>query len=156
MPLRIYVVHAALFKSPLEDGTTKLKNRPAFYGVSFIYANSPEAKGKIGRLHQVWQDRRPPFFAKNGVPPDLGGGNGGIARLVSWRNGHETHSETGMTARAKTNPANSHSPVLKTTLPITYIKVILISIPVRSAGGGLTSGTVIATNPPCEAKGILI
>ena len=53
MPLRIYVVHAALFKSPLEDDATKLKNRPAFYGVSFIYANSPEAKGKIGRLHQI-------------------------------------------------------------------------------------------------------
>ena len=34
------------------------------------------------------------------MPPDLGGGNGGIARLVSWRNGHETHSETCMTARA--------------------------------------------------------
>jgi hypothetical protein len=32
MPLRIYVVHAAFFKSPLEDNATKLKNRPAFYG----------------------------------------------------------------------------------------------------------------------------
>jgi hypothetical protein len=28
-------------------------------------------------------------------------------------------------------------------LPITYIKVILIYIPVRSAGGGLTYGMVV-------------
>jgi hypothetical protein len=100
MPLQIYVDQAAFFKSPLEDGTTKLKNRLAFYGVSFIYANSPEAKGKVERLHQVWQDRLPPFFAKNGVPADLGTGNAAVAGLVAWRNGHEEHRETGMTARA--------------------------------------------------------
>jgi hypothetical protein len=107
LPLQIYVDQAAFFKSPLEDGTTRLKNRLAFYGVSFIYANSPEAKGKIERLHQVWQDRLPRFFAKNGAPPDLGSGNGDIAGLVTWRNGHETHRETGMTAQAAWDKARS-------------------------------------------------
>jgi hypothetical protein len=100
LPIQIYVDQAAFFKSPAEGGTTRLKNRLAFYGVSFVYANSPEAKGKIERLHQVWQDRLPPFFAKNGVPADLGEGNAGIAGLLSWRNGHEAHRETGMTAQA--------------------------------------------------------
>ena len=100
LPLQIYVDRATFFKSPLAGGTTKLKNRLSFYGVSFIYANSPEAKGKVERLHQVWQDRLPAFFSKNGAPCELGTGNAQIAGLVAWRNGHETHRETGMTAQA--------------------------------------------------------
>jgi hypothetical protein len=100
LPLQIYAGQAAFFKSPLEDGTTRLKNRLAFYGVSFVYANSPEAKGKAGRLHRVWQDRLPPFFARNGVPPGLGAANAAVAGLVAWRNAREEHRETGMTARA--------------------------------------------------------
>jgi len=99
LPLQVFVDQAPVFKSPLEGGTTRLKNRLDFYGISFIYANSPQAKGKIERLHQVWQDRLPTFFAKNGVPSSLESGNEAISNLIAWRNGHERHRETGMTAQ---------------------------------------------------------
>ena len=99
MPLQIYVDMATFFKSPLEDGTTKLKSRLAFYGISLVYANTPQAKGKIERLHQVWQGRLPPYFAKNGAPEGLEEANSSIWELIQWRNERETHRETGMTAR---------------------------------------------------------
>jgi len=99
LPLLLYVDQAAFFKSPNEDGTTRLKNRLAFYDISFLYANSPEAKGKIERLHQVWQDRLPRYFAKNGTPDSLLDANRGhLAPLIDWRNRNETHRETGMIA----------------------------------------------------------
>jgi hypothetical protein len=99
LPLLIYVDLAAFFKSPNEDGTTRLKNRLAFYGISFLYAHSPEAKGKIERLHQVWQDRLPRYFAKNGPPESLQDANTRhVAPLIAWRNTHEVHRETGMVA----------------------------------------------------------
>jgi len=99
LPLLLYVDLAAFFKSPNENGTTRLKNRLAFYEVSLLYAHSPEAKGKIERLHQIWQDRLPRYFAKNGPPGSLQDANTRhIAPLIDWRNHHEVHRETGMIA----------------------------------------------------------
>ena len=47
-----YVDRASFFKG--EDGNlTQLGKRLKLYGVSFVFANTPEAKGKIERIHQV-------------------------------------------------------------------------------------------------------
>ena len=66
LPLEIYVDRASFFKG--EDGNlTQLGRRLKLYGVSFVFANTPEAKGKIERVHQVWQDRLPAYAAREGV-----------------------------------------------------------------------------------------
>ena len=62
LPLKIYVDKASFFNSG-DGNATVLERKLNFYDVSFILANSPEAKGKIERVHQVWQDRLPKSFA---------------------------------------------------------------------------------------------
>ena len=99
LPLEIYVDNAGIFKGNVDNCVTRLHQRLMFYGVSFAFANSPEAKGKIERRHQVWQDRLPPYFALNGITSlsqsdDV---NAHIASLADWRNIKEEHREIGMT-----------------------------------------------------------
>lgn len=98
LPLQIYVDQASFFKSTKEGNATKLQNRLKFYDISFIFANSAESKGKIERLHQVWQDRLPPFFTSNGIPETLNMVNQQIDELIDWRNKHDIHRETKMRA----------------------------------------------------------
>jgi hypothetical protein len=98
LPLQIYVDPAAFFMSPKQDALTRLGNRLRFYGITFIYANSPQAKGKVERLHWVWQERLPAFFMKNGVPGLLEETNMLVATLIAWRNAHDVHRELGMKA----------------------------------------------------------
>jgi len=73
-----------------------------FYKVSFIFANSPEAKGKVERRHQFWQDGLPPYFALNGITSTskMQDVNAHIETLSDWRNMNEAHREIGMTPRA--------------------------------------------------------
>lgn len=97
LPLEIYVDKASFFRAP--DGSlTQLAKRLRFYDVSFLCANTPEAKGKIERVHQVWQDRLPAYF---GHTPDaaasFGTANAHLSTLVDYRNMSETHREIGMT-----------------------------------------------------------
>ncbi len=55
LPLEVYVDKAGFFRN--DDGSlTQLGRRLKFFDISFIFANTPEAKGKIERVHQVWQD----------------------------------------------------------------------------------------------------
>jgi len=96
LPLQIYVDQASFFNAGTEKGETQLQNRLKFYDISFILANSPQSKGKIERVHQVWQDRLLAYFLKNGVPESMEESNGQVADLIIWRNRHEIHSETGM------------------------------------------------------------
>ena len=98
LPLQIYVDQASFFNSGTETGETQLQNRLKFYDISFILANSPQSKGKIERVHQVWQDRLLAYFLKNGVPEMLEESNVQVADLIAWRNKHEVHSEIGMRA----------------------------------------------------------
>lgn len=98
LPLQVYVDQASFFNPGSGKGETQLQNRLKFYDISFILANSPESKGKIERIHQVWQDRLLAYFGKNGAPGGLEESNGQVAALISWRNSNEIHSETGMRA----------------------------------------------------------
>jgi hypothetical protein len=82
IPLEVYVDCATFFRSPVDGALTMLGRRLAFYGVSLRFATTPQAKGKVERIHQVWQDRLPHFFRLNG--------------LARHRNAHEIHREIGM------------------------------------------------------------
>lgn len=98
MPLEIYVDKASFFRK--DDGTlTQLGKRLKFLDVSFIFANSPEAKGKVERVHQVWQDRLPAYAASEGFTGEtpLEDVNDHLACLIDYRNGFEKHRDLGDT-----------------------------------------------------------
>ena len=64
-----------------------------------MFANAPESKGKIERIHLVWQDRLPAYFEREGIDIDtpLATINDHVDALVDYRNGFEIHREIGMT-----------------------------------------------------------
>lgn len=98
LPLKIYVDQASFFRSDKEGAHTQLERRLLFYGISFMLANTPEAKGKVERVHQVWQDRLEPYFRLNGIGADaeLPLVNGHLDALRLHRNAHEKHREIGL------------------------------------------------------------
>ena len=101
LPLQIYVDKAKFFRK--DDGSdTQLAKRLRFYGVTFMCANTPAAKGKIERVHQVWQDRLPRCFRNEGlsIGTPLEVVNERIDSLVDYRNDFEVHSEIRMTPKA--------------------------------------------------------
>lgn len=97
LPLQIYVDQASFFRSDKEGAHTQLEERMLFYGVSLVLANSPESKGKVERVHQVWQDRLEPYFRLNGIgaDADLSLVNKHLDALRLHRNAHERHRELG-------------------------------------------------------------
>ena len=101
LPLAIYVDYATFFHSPKEGNMTALAKRLDLYKVSLIFANTPQSKGKIERIHQVWQDRLPSFFRLNGITPEteLPEVTPLLETLAEHRNNHETHREIGCTPR---------------------------------------------------------
>lgn len=97
LPLEIYVDKAGFFRG--EDGSlTQLGRRLKFYDISFVFANSPESKGKIERIHIVWQDRLPAYFEREGfgMCTSMEEINDHVESLVDYRNGFELHREIGM------------------------------------------------------------
>ena len=58
-------------------------------------AKAPESKGKIERVHQVWQDRIPAYVARQGITAEtpLEDLNEHLDCLVDYRNGFERHRE---------------------------------------------------------------
>lgn len=98
LPLEIYVDHAGIFEGNKADSVTRIAQRLKFYDVSFVFADTPEAKGKVERIHQVWQDRLPPYFALNGLTTssELQDVNDHITALREHRNRREKHRELGM------------------------------------------------------------
>jgi hypothetical protein len=99
LPLEWYVDYHSLFFSSVPDALTQLGAALRFYGVSFRYAPTPQAKGKIERDHQVWPSRLPAYFASEAIT-EFGVANEHIAKLRLHRNRHATHRELGMTAQA--------------------------------------------------------
>jgi len=99
LPLELYVDYHSLFFSSVPEALTQLGTALHFYGVSFRYAPTPQAKGKIERDHQLWQSRLPAYFASEAIT-DLSVANEHILTLRQHRNRHEPHRELGMTAQA--------------------------------------------------------
>lgn len=96
LPLEIYVDYHSFFFTQVPDSLTTLGKALRFYGVSFRYAPTAQAKGKVEREHQFWQQRLPAYFASEPVSylPDA---NTHITALRLHRNQHETHRELKMT-----------------------------------------------------------
>ena len=99
LPLELYVDYHSLFFSTVPEALTQLGAALRFYGVSFRYAPTPQAKGKIERDHQYWQKRLPAYFASEAIT-DLAVANRHLPLLREHRNQHEPHRELGMTAQA--------------------------------------------------------
>jgi hypothetical protein len=95
-PLQIYVDYHAIFFSKNPDALTQLGCALKFYDISFLYAPTPQAKGKIEREHQFWQGRLPPYFASEQIT-EIEIANPHINNLRLHRNAHETHRELRMT-----------------------------------------------------------
>lgn len=99
LPLQIYVDQASFFRSDSPERQTQLAQRLKFYDISFLLANSPEAKGKVERIHQVWQSRLPSYFKLNSMCPDtpLSTLNQHLEALRIHRNSHQLHREINQT-----------------------------------------------------------
>jgi len=99
LPLQLYVDYHSLFFSAVPEALTQLGAALAFYGVSFRYAPTPQAKGKVEREHQFWQQRLPAYFASEPVG-ELAAANEHLEALRRHRNRQEQHRELGMTPQA--------------------------------------------------------
>ena len=95
-PLQIYVDYHAMFFTQNPDALTQLGWSLKFYDISFLYAPTPQAKGKIEREHQFWQGRLPPFFASEQIH-EIHEANPHIDSLRLHHNAHEIHRELRMT-----------------------------------------------------------
>lgn len=95
LPLELYVDFHSFFFTQVPDALTQLGAALRFYGVSFRYAPTPQAKGKIEREHQYWQNRLPAYFASENIS-DLDQANPHIQALRLHRNEHEFHRELQM------------------------------------------------------------
>jgi len=91
-PLQIYVDYHAIFFSHNPEALTQLGAALQFYDISFLYAPTPQAKGKVEREHQFWQGRLPAYFASEQIT-ELDIANQHIEALRLHRNAHEIHRE---------------------------------------------------------------
>jgi hypothetical protein len=130
LPLELYVDCHSFFFPQNRDAFTQLGAALHFYGVSFCYTRTPQAKGKIQRQHQYWQGGLPALFAAEGITTPQAA-NALLPELRRHRNGHEIHRELGRTPNAA-----SATPCA----------------PLRAALGGPTSGV----NKPVSASGTTV
>ena len=91
-PLQIYVDYHSIFFTNDPDALTQLGWALKFYDISFRYAPTPQAKGKIERAHQYWQGRLPAYFASEKIT-EIEIANPQIDALRAHRNTHEIHRE---------------------------------------------------------------
>jgi hypothetical protein len=98
-PLQLYVDYHSLFFTSVPDALTQLGAALHFYGITLRYAPTPQAKGKIEREHQFWQNRLPAYFASESIST-LAAANPQIDALRRHRNEKEIHRELGMTPQA--------------------------------------------------------
>lgn len=96
LPLVLYVDFHGLFFTNQPEALTELGRALRFYGVSLRYAPTPQAKGKIERHHQFWQNRLPAFFAAEGIT-EIDIANRQIHLLRQHHNEQEIHREIEMT-----------------------------------------------------------
>ena len=67
LPLALYVDYHSFFFSYAADALTYLGEALRFYDISFKYASTPQAKGKVERAHQFWQKRLPSYFSVEAI-----------------------------------------------------------------------------------------
>jgi hypothetical protein len=97
-PLQLYVDYHSMFFAQTPDALTQLGWALGFYDISFLYAPTPQAKGKVEREHQFWQKRLPPYFASERIT-EIQEANPHVDALRLHRNAKETHRELKLTAQ---------------------------------------------------------
>jgi hypothetical protein len=119
-PLRIYVDYHSLFFTHDPDALTQLGWALKFYDISFLYAPTPQAKGKIERAHHYWQGRLPAYFASEQIT-DLARANPQIDALRAHRNAKEIHRELRQTPqRAWAQAIKENRSVLRPAPPCAW------------------------------------
>ena len=103
-PLQLYVDYHSMFFSHNPDALTQLGSALAFYEISFLYASTPQAKGKVEREHQFWQGRLPAYFASEKIS-EIAEANPHIEALRHHRNAKEVHRELRPTPQSAWNNA---------------------------------------------------
>lgn len=96
LPSLIYVDYHSFFFSHVPETRTYLGEALHRYGVSFKYAPTPQAKGKVERLHQYWQRRLPSYCLAHGID-SIEVANQHLDALREHHNAKEVHRELGMT-----------------------------------------------------------
>lgn len=96
LPLQLYVDYHSMFFTAAPDALTYLGECLLFYGISFKYAPTPQAKGKIERQHQFWQNRLPSYCQAENIR-DITALNPHIKDLRIHHNQHEIHRELNLT-----------------------------------------------------------
>jgi hypothetical protein len=99
LPLALYVDYHSFFFTHQPDAFTQLGAALRFYEVSLRYAPTPQAKGKIERLHDFWQKRLPALFAAEQISTPAQA-NPLLEQLRVHRNTHEKHREIASTPQA--------------------------------------------------------
>jgi len=63
LPLELYVDYHSFFFTNNPDALTYLGAALHYYDIGLRYAPTPQAKGKVERIHLFWQNRLPAYFA---------------------------------------------------------------------------------------------
>ena len=116
LPLALYVDYHSFFFSQEPEALTQLGHALKFYGITLKYAPTPEAKGKIERQHQFWQNRLPPLFILEKVGQIIPA-NLIIDPLRLHHNQHEIHREIACTPQAAWQAALSEGRTVLRPLP---------------------------------------
>ena len=96
LPLELYVDYHSIFFTHDPKALTQLGQALYFYGVTFRFAPTPQAKGKVERAHFFWQERLPAYFASEQIA-DLDHADPHVQALRLHHNRHEIHRELRMT-----------------------------------------------------------
>ncbi len=99
LPLALYVDYHSFFFTHIPDSLTYLGWALRFYDVSLKYAPTPQAKGKVERHHQFWQNRLPGYFLSESIRT-ISAANEHLEQLRGHHNLHEIHRELKQTPQA--------------------------------------------------------
>lgn len=96
LPAALYVDYHSFFFSQIPDNLTYLAQTLRHYDISLKFAPTPQAKGKVERLHHYWQNRLPSYFVANGIT-QVDVANAHLDSLRVHHNNKEIHRELKMT-----------------------------------------------------------
>ena len=95
LPLELYVDYHSFFFTHDPDALTYLVAALRFYDIGLRYAPTPQAKGKVERIHLFWQNRLPAYFAAENIR-FVGPANVHLNALRLHHNRMEIHRELAM------------------------------------------------------------
>ncbi len=118
LPTTLYVDFHSFFFTALPDALTYLGEVLQWLGITFKYAPTPQAKGKIERQHLFWQNRLPAFFAANQIAT-IDQANPQIDQLRTHHNDFEIHRELDRTPTSAWKTATREKRSVLRKRPIT-------------------------------------